>query len=51
MRRRRVKEGKEPYFVPGIKRELTKYGLTEKLKNLVDRIGIKAATPLQINTV
>lgn len=36
-----VKEGKEPYFVPGIKRHLNNYGLNETIKQMSDRLGIK----------
>lgn len=36
-----VKEGNEPYFVPGIKSTIVKVGLEEKLKNFLNSIGIK----------
>jgi len=42
-----VTDGKQPYFVPGIKRQLDNYGLTESIKRMSDRLGVKdAALPV-----
>jgi hypothetical protein len=43
-----VSEGKEPYFVPGMKTLIAKSGMEEQIRNTIHKLGIKDAKPSTI---
>jgi hypothetical protein len=46
-----VSEGKEPYFVPGMKSIIVKSGLEGTVKNTLKRFGFKDSEPRSINEI